>query len=368
MARIGRPPVEIQVTPEERQALEAILRRKTTSQQLAKRVRIVLGCADGLSNTAIGQQVGMSKQGVGKWRARFAELGMAGLEDALRSGGPRTIDDEKIEELVKMTLESKPKGTSRWSTRDMAKKAGIGRDSVSRIWRAFGLKPHRSDTFQLSTDPEFVDKVRDVVGLYMDPPTNALVLSVDEKSQIQALNRTQPLLPLRPTQSERVTPEYQRNGTTTLFAALNVATGHVIGKCYKRHRTIEFLDFLKLVDRSTATGLDLHLVLDNYGTHKAVAVKTWLLRHPRVHLHFTPTHASWLNQVETLFSVLTEKQLKRGSHYSARELEAAIHEFLDAQNEAPKPFRWVKTADVILANLARTCETTLKLHEREDMK
>lgn len=238
----------------------------------------------------------------------------------------------------------------------------IGADSVSRIWRAFGLKPHRAQSFQLSTDPDFIDKVRDVVGLYINPPSNALVLSVDEKSQIQALNRTQPVLPMRPGQLERRTPEYQRNGTTSLFAALDVATGAVIGKCFSRHRTREFVKFLNLIDQGVDAGLDVHLILDNYATHKAPGVVRWLAKHPRFRVHFTPTHSSWLNQIECWFSILTEKMLKRGSHHSTRELEAAIYEFLEVHNEAPRPFAWIKTADEILDKVAQFCRDTTRLH------
>jgi transposase len=323
---------------------------------------MTLLCAEGQSNIDVAAAVGLTTKAVADWRRRWEERGLDGLDDAPRSGGPRKATDERIAELVKKTLETVPKGASRWSTRSMAQAMGLDRDTVSRIWRAFGLKPHRSETFQISADPNFVEKVQDVVGLYMAPPDNALVLSVDEKTQIQALNRTQPMLPLRPGQLERRTPEYQRNGTTTLFAALDVATGRVIGKCTQRHRTEEFIEFLRDIDKATPPNLALHLVLDNYATHKTPAVHRWLVRHPRFHLHFTPTHASWLNQVETFFSILTEKQLKRGNHFSTRELEAAIRQFLDAHNAEPKPFRWTKSADQILANVASMCSRTVAAH------
>lgn len=244
----------------------------------------------------------------------------------------------------------------------MADRTGLSKDSIARIWRTFGLKPHRSETFQLSTDPFFVDKVRDVVGLYMNPPTNAVVLSADEKSQIQALNRTQPLLPMRPGQLERRTPEYQRNGTTTLFAALNVATGNVLGKCFPRHRAVEFVKFLRLIDRSVPKHLDVHLIVDNYATHKGAPAKAFLAKRPRFHLHFTPTHASWLNQVETFFSILTSRQLQRSSHHTVRQLEGAIYEFLEVHNDDPKPFVWTKSADEILNDLARYCGDVLDAH------
>ncbi len=337
MARTGRPTTTITLTDEEREALRRYVRRGKTSQQLALRSRIVLECAKGNNNKEVAAKLAVNDKTVGKWRARFAAERLDGLVDAPRPGTPRQIGDDKVEEVIVTTLESMPKGASRWSTREMSKKVGISRDSVARIWRAFGLKPHRSETFQLSTDPHFIEKVRDVVGLYMDPPNNAVVLSVDEKSQIQALNRTQPLLPMRPGQLERRTPEYNRNGTSSLFAALDVATGVVIGKCFRRHRASEFLKFLKLIDRQVEPELDLHLVMDNYATHKTPSVMAWLSKHPRFHMHFIPTHSSWLNQVEGWFSILTEKQLKRGSHHSVQELEAAIYQFLDAHNENPSP-------------------------------
>jgi len=364
MARTGRPTATITLTDEEREVLSRYVRRGKTSQQLALRSRIVLKCAEGYNNKETAAELGVNEATVGKWRARFAVQRLDGLVDAPRSGTPRKIDDDKVEEVVVATLEAMPEGASRWSTREMSKRVGISRDSVARIWRAFGLKPHRSETFQLSTDPHFIEKVRDVVGLYMDPPNNAVVLSVDEKSQIQALNRTQPLLPMRPGQLERRTPEYNRNGTSSLFAALDVATGVVIGKCFRRHRASEFLKFLKLIDKQVEPELDLHLVMDNYATHKAPSVTAWLTKHPRFHMHFIPTHSSWLNQVECWFSILTEKQLKRGSHHSVQELETAIYEFVNAHNENPSPFKWVKTADEILAKVARYCADTVTAHTK----
>ena len=362
MARTGRPTAEISLSDDEREVLRRYVRRGKTSQQLALRSRIVLECAKGQFNGQVASKLGVTPQTVGKWRARFAADRIDGLVDAPRPGTPRQIGDDKVEEVIVMTLETMPKGASRWSTREMAKKANISKDTVARIWRAFGLKPHRSETFQLSTDPDFVEKVRDVVGLYMDPPNNAVVLSVDEKSQIQALNRTQPLLPMRPGQLERRTPEYSRNGTSTLFAALDVATGGVIGKCFRRHRATEFLKFLKIIDKRVEPELDVHLIMDNYATHKTPAVMNWLTKHPRFHMHFIPTHSSWLNQVEGWFGILTEKQLKRGSHYSVRELEADIYEFLDAHNDSAAPFKWIKSADEILAKIARYCADTVKIH------
>lgn len=364
MSKRGRPKAELRLSDQEREELERYARRGKTSQRLAQRARIVLSCAKGLDNKTVAKELRVNQVTVGKWRARFVEARLDGLHDAPRTGAPRKIDDEKVEAILVDTLESMPAGASRWSTRSMAKKAGIAADSVSRIWRAFGLKPHRSQSFQLSTDPDFIDKVRDVVGLYIDPPHNALVLSVDEKSQIQALNRTQPVLPMRPGQLERRTPEYRRNGTTSLFAALDVATGAVIGKCFRQHRTREFVKFLNLIDQSVDASLDVHLILDNYATHKAPAVVRWMAHHPRFKVHFTPTHASWLNQVECWFSILTEKMLKRGSHHSTRELEAAIYAFLDAHNTSPRPFAWIKTADQILEKISRFCKETMNLHTK----
>lgn len=364
MAGRGRPKAELVLEPSEREILLRYVRRGKTSQRIVLRSRIVLECAKGADNTEVAQQLGLSLPTVGKWRERFVRERIDGLLDAPRPGAPRQIGDNDIEKIITATLESMPKGASRWSTRQMAKKAGISADSVSRIWRTFGLKPHRCETFQLSTDPDFVDKVRDVVGLYMDPPNDAIVLSVDEKSQIQALNRTQPILPMRPGQLERRTPEYHRNGTTSLFAALDTATGGVIGKCFRRHRAQEFLKFLKLIDQSVAPELDVHLIMDNYATHKTQAVRSWLAKHTRFTVHFIPTHSSWLNQVEGWFSILTEKQLKRGSHNSTPALEAAIYEFLEANNDDPTPFRWTKSADEILNKVANLCRDTNSIYSR----
>ena len=358
----GRPTVAIELTAEERETLQRYLRRRTASQQLVQRSRIILGCARGLTNTQVAETVGVNKDTVTKWRRRFAEERLDGLHDAPRPGGPRSIDDDKVEEMIVRTLESTPKGATHWSTRQMAKQAGMSRESVGRIWRAFGLKPHRAETFQLSTDPLFVEKVRDVVGLYMSPPDNAVVLSVDEKTQVQALNRTQPILPMQPGRTERRTPEYNRHGTTSLFAALDVATGNVIGKCFQRHRAVEFRKFLNIIDGQVPDELDVHLILDNVATHKTPAIKNWLARHPRFHVHFIPTHSSWLNQIERWFGLITERQIKRGAHRSVQALKKAIREFLDASNEDAAPFKWTKTADEILAKVAGFCSRTLKAH------
>ncbi len=364
MPRTGRPKPPLALTADERSTLQRFVRRGNTSQKLSLRARIILMCETEPSNDNVASELGVTSHTVGKWRTRFLAGRLNGLLDAPRCGAPRKIGDDQVEKIIVDTLESMPKGASRWSTRAMAEKAGVSRESVSRIWRAFGLKPHRRSTFQLSKDPQFIEKVRDVVGLYMTPPDNAIVLSVDEKSQIQALNRTQALLPMRPHQVEMGTPEYERHGTTTLFAALDVATGGVIGKCFQRHRTREFIKFLEIIDQTVPPGLEVHLILDNYATHKTPQVRTWLVRHKRFHVHFIPTHSSWLNEVECWFSILTAKQLKRGSHNSVKALEAAIYAFLEAHNEKARPFRWTKTADVILAKVARYCATTIRLHAK----
>jgi transposase len=292
---------------------------------------------------------------VSKWRERFLERGLDGLLDEPRPGAPRKHDDTKIERLIAMTLNERPAGATHWSTRLLANKLGLSQSTVARVWRAFGLQPHRSETFKLSTDPLFVDKVRDIAGLYLNPPTKALVLCVDEKSQIQALDRTQPVLPLAPGIPERRTHDYVRHGTTTLFAALDLATGKVIGELHRRHRGKEFLAFLRTIEANVPASLDVHLVMDNYGTHKTPAVRSWLARHPRFTVHFTPTSSSWLNLVERWFALLSERQIKRGTHRSTLELERAIRQYLETYNNDPKPFVWAKTADEILASVARFC-------------
>lgn len=357
--RRGRPTAKLELTDDERTVLERYVRRGTTAQRLSIRARIVLSCAEGSTNKKAARRLRTSANTVGKWRARFVEARLDGLLDEPRPGAPRKISDDEVEAVVVRTLESTPKGATHWSQRGMAKAVGLGHDSIARIWKAFGLKPHLTETFHLSKDPLLVEKVRDIVGLYMSPPANAIVLSTDEKSQIQALDRTQPLLPLRPGQAERRTPDYERHGTTTLFAALDVATGHVIGKCYPRHRAIEFRKFLDEIDASVPAELDVHLVIDNYATHKAPIIKAWLAKRPRYHLHFTPTHGSWLNQVERWFGLLTQRQIKRGAHKSVGALKAAIEAFLATHNEDPKPFVWTKSADDILAKISRFATRTV---------
>lgn len=362
--RRGRPKKQdLTVSEEQRSDLARLASQMRSSRAVAFRARIILGCAGGLSNTAVAKKLRTSGFTVGFWRNRFIAEGIVGLGDEPRPGAPREIGDDRIERVVRLTLEKTPKGATHWSSRMLAAKTGLSQSTISRIWRAFGLKPHRTEGFQLSSDPLLVDKVRDIVGLYMEPPHHALVLCVDEKSQIQALSRTQPVLPMRVGQLERRTHDYTRHGVTSLFAALDIATGYVLGKCYRRHRSVEFLDFLKRIDAAVPAGLDVHLVLDNYGTHKTALVRSWLLKRPRYHLHFTPTHASWLNQVERWFALLTERQIKRGSHRSIQELENAIREFIKLNNQQPKPFRWTKTADQILASIARFATSTLAAHQ-----
>lgn len=351
----GRPLPKLELTVAENNRLGEWARRRTTAQALALRARIVLGCAQGATNTRVAQRLRVTVQTVGKWRQRFIEQRLDGLVDAPRPGQPRKISDAKVEEVLAMTIERRPKQATHWSTRLMAKATGLNQTAVLRIWQAFGLQPHRTETFKLSTDPLFIDKVRDIVGLYLSPPTHAVVLCVDEKSQIQALDRTQPLLPLSFGVAERRSHDYVRYGTTTLFAALDLATGQVIGELHRRHRSSEFLKFLRTIEQSVPPGLDIHLVMDNYGTHKSPTVKAWFARHPRYHLHFTPTSGSWLNLVERWFAILSQRQIKRGSHRSTLALEKAIRNFLDVHNEDPKPFVWHKTADEIIDSVGRFC-------------
>ena len=352
----------ITLSIEQKTELLRLTRRSKVNRGLAFRAQAILMSAEGVPGLHIAKKLHVSNQTICKWRKRFLEGGVPALYDEAKPGAPRKITDKKIEEIVVKTLEEKPAESTHWSTRLMAKKMGYSQSQIGRIWRAFGLKPHRSTTYTLSSDPLFIDKVRDVVGLYMSPPDNAIVLSVDEKSQIQALNRTQPILPMRPAHSERRTPDYDRHGTTTLFAALDVKTGNVIGKCYSRHRSIEFRNFLDHVDQSVPTGQEVHVILDNYGTHKTNQVHRWLLRHPRFHLHFIPTHSSWLNLVERWFGLLTERQIKRGAHTSVAQLQSVIKKFISLNNENPRPFVWTKSADDILEKVGRYAKDTLRAH------
>jgi transposase len=360
--RTGRPKAELVLSKEERAALERYARRGTVSQQLGLRARIVLRSAAGRDNKTVAHELGIWPVTVGKWRQRFVAQRLDGLLDEPRPGTPRKISDEQVEQVVIRTLETTPKGATHWSTREMAKRAGISRMAVSRIWRAFGLRPHRSESFKLSSDPQLVEKVRDIVGLYLNPPDRALVLCADEKSQIQALNRMQPILPMRPGQVERRTHDYFRHGTTSLFAALDVATGKVIGQCHRRHRSLEFRKFLGRIEQQVPPELEVHLIIDNYATHKTATIKNWLAKRPRYHLHFTPTGGSWLNQVERWFALLTQRAIKRGAHTSVNQLERAIRDFLDTHNQQPRPFHWTKSADDILASISRFAARTAKIH------
>jgi transposase len=353
--RTGRPIPPLILTMDERETLERWARRAKTAQAVAQRARLILGCAAGRTNTVVAHELRLTKQTVGKWRHRFLARRLDGLLDEPRPGAPRTITDAQVERVLTRTLETRPADATHWSTRSMAQASGLSRSAVHRIWQAFALQPHRTETFKLSADPLFIEKVRDLVGLYLRPPDRALVLCVDEKSQIQALDRTQPLLPMRSGQVERRTHDYTRHGTTSLFAALDTKTGTVIGQLHRRHRSVEFRKFLDTIDAAVPADLDVHLILDNYGTHKTALIRRWLAKRPRFHVHFTPTSASWLNLVERWFAALTQKQIKRGAHPSTRALEAAIRQYIAVTNEAPRPFVWTKTADEILASVARFC-------------
>jgi len=352
----GRPTKALNLTPQEKEKLGMLARRPKSSQAIAMRARIVLGCAEGMSNGAVANKLRVTSATVCKWRERFRLTRLEGLLDEPRPGAPRSITDAQVEEVVTKTLESMPASGTHWSTRLMAEKAGLSQTAVVRIWHAFGLQPHRVENFKLSKDPQFVEKVRDIVGLYLNPPDRAIVLCVDEKSQVQALNRTQPILPLAPGVPARQSHDYERHGVTSLFAAMDVASGVTISQCYRRHRQQEFLRFLNDIDANLPRGLEVHLVMDNYGTHKVSKVRTWLARHPRYHVHFTPTSASWLNLVERLFAEVTERCVRRGSHTTVRSLEKAMLEYLDQRNRDPKPFVWTADADLILGKVERLCE------------
>ena len=351
----GRRLPALELDDAELAELKALTSRRKTGQAQALRARIVLACAQGGENREVAAQLKIDKDTVGKWRRRFIEHRIDGLRDAPRCGAPRTIEDARIEAVIVKTLESVPKDATHWSSRGMAKTSGLSTSSVQRIWRAFGLQPHRLETFKLSTDPDFVVKVRDIVGLYVAPPERAVVLCVDEKSQIQALDRSQPLLPMRPGQPARMSHDYKRHGVTSLFAALDIATGRVIGKCYARHRAAEFRKFLDEIEANVPDDLDIHLVMDNYATHKTPLIRNWLAKRPRWHVHLTPTSASWLNQVERFFALITERKIRRGIYRSVAALRADIMSFLDQHNADPAPFRWIKSADDILTSIERFC-------------
>jgi len=353
MAERGRPRQPLSVSDEEREVLLRWSRRPKSPHSIAQRARIVLLAAGGMTNVAVAERVGVNQATVVKWRKRFLDRRLDGLVDEPRPGAPRSISDADVEAVIVRTLEDKPTDATHWSTRDLAKRSGMSASSVGRIWQAFGLKPWLTDTFKLSEDPQFVDKVRDVVGLYMNPPDHAVVMCVDEKTSIQALDRTQPALPMRPGQVERRTHDYKRHGVTDLFAALNLATGQVVHQTRSRHRAIEFRRFLDTIDDAVPDGLDVHVVLDNSSTHKTPAIHTWLIEHPRFTFHFTPTSSSWLNLVERWFAELTRKLLQRSAHRSVAALTADLNTWVDTWNDNPKPFVWHKTADEILASLKR---------------
>jgi transposase len=356
--RTGRPKQALILSEEERDRLQSLAHRARSQPHLARRARVLLACGEGLDNQTVARKVHASLGMVGKWRSRFLQARLEGLYDEPRPGAPRQVSDAQVEQVVIRTLESTPRAETHWSTRGMAQATGLSRMTISRIWRAFGLQPHRTDTFKLSPDPLLIEKVRDIVGLDMNPPDHALVLSVDEKSQIQALDRTQPLLPLRPGQLERRTHDYKRHGTTSLFAALELKTSQVIAQLKHRHRSVEFRQFLDAIEAQVSVDLDVHIILDNYGTHKTAMIRKWFAKRPRFHVHFTPTYGSWLNLVERWFAELTNKRIRRGVFRSVQELEAAIREYIDVHNENPKPFVWTKTADQILASIARFAQRT----------
>lgn len=355
MPVMGRPVIAIELSAVDRSELQHLSRQRKIASDMKIRAMIILLAAEGMSNVSIAAQVGYSAQTVGKWRKRFAANGIAGLYDEQRPGAPRKYGDDVIESIIATTLEQKPKAASHWSTRLMAEHVGLSKSMISNVWRAFRLQPHRQETFKLSSDPLFIEKVRDVVGLYLNPPDKALVMCVDEKTQIQALNRTQPLMPMTLGQVEQGTHDYERHGTTTLFAALDIATGKVVGECYQRHRAIEFKKFLNKIKREVPEEFDVHLVMDNYSTHKTPMIQKWLERNKRFHFHFVPTSSSWLNQVERWFGLLTQRLLKRSVHFSVAGLEADLKKFIDNNNVNPKPFVWTKPADQILESIARFC-------------
>jgi transposase len=348
-------PIAIELTDDERARLGAWSRRRSSAQGLALRARIVLAAAEGFNNTEIAGRLEIAVSSARKWRNRFAEYRLDGLTDEPRPGRPRTVTDDKVEEVIVRTLESTPKDATHWSTRSMAREVGLTQSAVLRIWKAFGLAPHRQETWKLSKDPLFIDKVRDVVGLYLNPPERAVVLCVDEKSQIQALDRTAPILPMLPGTPERATHDYKRAGTSSLYAALDLTSGKVIGALHSRHRAIEFKKFLQTIDAEVPDNLTVHLVLDNSSTHKTPAIKRWLVAHPRFQLHFTPTSSSWLNLVERWFAELTTKKLRRGAHRSVRDLNTDIRAWINTWNNNPRPYVWTKTADQILESISRYC-------------
>jgi len=356
--RTGRPKRSLILTQDEQERLQSLAHRARSQPVLARRARVVLACAQGLANNLVAKQLRCSLGMVGKWRSRFLRTRLQGLYDEPRPGAPRKVSDAQVEQVVIRTLESTPHAQTHWSTRGLAQATGLSRMTISRIWRAFGLQPHRTETFKLSPDPLLIEKVRDIVGLYMNPPDHALVFCVDEKSQIQALDRTQPLLPLQPGQIERRTHDYKRHGTTSLFAALELKTCRVIGQLHRRHRSSEFRQFLDVIEANVPADLEVHIIMDNYGTHKTAIIRKWFAKRPQFHVHFTPTYGSWINLVERWFAEITNQRIRRGVFRSVQELEAAIREYIDMHNENPKPFVWTKTADQILASIARFAQRT----------
>ncbi|HLQ68637.1 MAG TPA: IS630 family transposase [Gemmatimonadales bacterium] len=365
--RTGRPKVALILTTDERQRLESLAHRSRSAPHVARRARIILACADGSDSNRVARRLHVTPATVCKWRGRFVRKRLDGLYDEPRPGAKRTMSDEQVEAVIVRTLETTPRGATHWSTREMAKAVGMSRMAISRIWHAFGLQPHRSETFKLSTDPLLVEKVRDIVGLYLDPPAHAAVFCVDEKPQIQALDRTQPLLPMQPGQVERRTHDYTRHGTTTLFAALNAKTSDVITQFHQRHRSAQFREFLDLIDAQVPRRLDVHIIMDNYSTHKTTLIRNWFAKRPRFHVHFTPTYGSWLSLVERWFAELTMKQIRRGAYGSVTQLKAGIQEFIDAHQANPKPFVWTKSADEILASIARFAQRTADARAAQSM-
>src|ERR1700730_3562828 len=363
--RTGRPKRPLTLTEDEQERLQSLAHRARSQPALARRARVVLGCAQGLANKSVARKVRASLGMVGKWRSRFLRSRLEGLYDEPRPGAPRKVSDAQIEQTGIQTLESTPRAQTHWSTRGLAQTTGLSLMTISRIWRAFGLQPHRTDIFKLSPDPLLIEKVRDIVGLYMNPPDHALVFCVDEKSQIQALDRTQPLLPLRPGQLERRTHDYKRHGTTSLCGSLEVKPSRVIAQLHRRHRSAEVRKFLDVIEAHVPAALDVHIILDNYGTHKTAMIRKWFAKRPRFHVHFTPTYSSWINLVERWFAELTNKRIRRGVFRSVKDLEAAIREYIDVHNEDPAPFVWTRTANQILASIARYAQRTLVAHSPE---
>jgi transposase len=365
--RLGRPKVALILTEDERQRLDSLAHRSRSAPAIARRARIILACAEGADSKVVARRLKVTPGTVCKWRGRFIRDRLDGLSDEPRPGAKRTITDAQIEDVIIRTLETTPRGATHWSTRDMAKAVGLSHMAISRIWRAFAVQPHRSETFKLSTDPQLVEKIRDIVGLYLDPPAHAAVFCVDEKPQIQALERTQPLLPLRPGQIERRTHDYKRHGTTTLFAALNAKTSEVITQFHQRHRSAQFREFLDLIEARVPRHLDVHIIMDNYGTHKTALIRNWFAKRPRFHVHYTPTYGSWISLVERWFAELTMKQIRRGTFRSVPQLKTAIQEFIDAHQANPKPFVWTKSADEILASIARFAQRTVEARAAKQM-